>query len=232
MADATTKIPRLTTKGRATRTRILAVAADLILKNGVAGTGIEDVRKAAGVSGSQMTHYFRDKPTLIKEVIAWQAESTLDAHRQPALGRLDSLAAWRLWARMIVEKQIGRDCVGGCDFGSLAGQLVESDDTTRADLAEGYQRWITLFRDGLTAMRDRGDLRPDTDVDALAVATLSAMQGGMLLTQTLRDASPLQDALNAAVERIESFTAPRTTAVRPEAARENRDGLGGQTPGG
>jgi AcrR family transcriptional regulator len=214
MADSTTDTrQRLTAKGRATRTRILAAAADLILKNGVNGTGIEDVRKAAGVSGSQMTHYFRDKRTLVKEVIAWQAENNLDAHRQPALGHLDSFAAWRLWARLITEKQVGRGFVGGCEFGSLAGQLVESDDATRADLAEGYERWIELFRAGLTAMRDRGDLRPDTDPGALALATLSAMQGGMLLAQTLRDVTPLRDALTAAVERIESFAnEPAATA--------------------
>lgn len=210
MADAT-DTGRLTAKGRATRARILAVAANLILQNGVTGTQIEDVRTAAGVSGSQMTHYFQDKRTLVKEVIEWQAQSTLDAHQTPELGRLDTFQAWRLWARLITEKQEARGFRGGCEFGSLAGQLVESDTTTRTDLAAGYQRWITLFRDGLTAMRDRGDLRPDTDPHALALATLGAMQGGMLLAQTLRDAAPLRAALTAAVERIESFaTAPTT----------------------
>lgn len=207
MADTTTNTQRLTAKGRATRTRILAAAADLILKHGVNGTGIEDVRKAAGVSGSQMTHYFRDKRTLVQEVIAWQAESNLASHRQPALGGLDTFDAWRLWAELITERQQGRGFVGGCEFGSLAGQLVESDDATRADLADGYQRWIALFREGLTAMRDHGDLRPDTDPQALALATLGSMQGGMLLAQTLRDVAPLREALNAAVERIESFAA-------------------------
>jgi len=67
----------LTAKGRATRARILDIAAELILERGVAGTGIEDVRKAAGVSGSQMTHYFRDKQTLVHEVICFQAQATL-----------------------------------------------------------------------------------------------------------------------------------------------------------
>jgi AcrR family transcriptional regulator len=91
-------MPRLTAKGRATRERILQVAADLILQHGVAGTGIDDVRAAAGVSGSQMTHYFRDKRHLVKDVIAWQAEYVLHQHQAPELGELDSFAALRLWA--------------------------------------------------------------------------------------------------------------------------------------
>jgi quinol monooxygenase YgiN len=39
-------------------------------------------------------------------------------------------------------------------------------------------------------MRDRGDLLPAADPDSLAPALLAAMQGGMLLTQTLRDTAP------------------------------------------
>jgi AcrR family transcriptional regulator len=194
----------LTAKGRATRARILAVAADLVLTNGVAGTQIEDVRKAAGVSGSQMTHYFRDKRTLIKDVITWQADNTLQLHQSQ---ELDSFAAWRQWTEMIVERQSARGFQGGCDFGSLAGQLVESDAATRADLAAGYERLLELFRRGLGTMQARGDLREDTDPDVLAHALLGALQGGLLLTQTLRQAAPLRDSLDAALAHLETFRA-------------------------
>src|SRR6202000_1574401 len=111
--------PRLTAKGQATRERILRTAAELILRRGVAGTGIDDVRAAAGVSGSQMTHYFRDKQHLVKDVIAWQMESVLAQHRAPELGELDTFAALRLWADLHVQRQVELDCRGGCSFGSL-----------------------------------------------------------------------------------------------------------------
>ncbi|GII30541.1 TetR/AcrR family transcriptional regulator [Planotetraspora mira] len=210
MVDATKEPARLTRKGQATRKRILGAAADLILKQGVAATHITDVREAAGVSGSQMSHYFHDKQALIKDVIAWQAESALDAHRHPELGKLDSFDAWRLWAKLITEKQAARGCAGGCEFGSLAGQLVESDPETRADIAVGYEQWLDLFRQGLHIMRDRGDLRRDADPDALAHALLGTMQGGMLLAQTLRRIDPLRDALNAAVSYLETFATERS----------------------
>jgi TetR/AcrR family transcriptional regulator, transcriptional repressor for nem operon len=198
----------LTAKGRATRARILAVAADLVLKQGVAGTQIEDVRRAAGVSGSQMTHYFRDKRTLIKDVIAWQADRMVRLHQVPELGELDSFAAWQRWADLIVERQTARDFQGGCDFGSLAGQLVESDAETRADLAAGYERWLDLFRRGLETMRVRGELREDADPDALAQSLLAALQGGLLLSQTLRRADPLRNSLDAALTYLGSYADP------------------------
>ena len=207
MADEIAEPRRLTRKGQETRRRILSTAADLILKHGVAGTQIEDVRTAAGVSGSQMTHYFRDKHTLVQEVIAWQAENTLADHRHPALGQLDSFQAWHRWAEMIVERQTGRGFQGGCEFGSLAGQLVESEPDLRPDLAAGYEQWLDLFRQGLRLMRDRGDLVPAADPDALADALLAALQGGLLLAQTLRRAGPLRDSLQAAVAHLETFAA-------------------------
>jgi TetR/AcrR family transcriptional repressor of nem operon len=211
MAETKTQPRRLTARGRATRARLLSVAADLILKNGVTGTQVEDVRRAAGVSGSQMTHYFHDKHTLIREVIAWQAQATIDEHCQPELRQLDSFESLRLWSHLMQERQVRNGYVGGCQFGSLAGQLVESDDETRCDLAGGFARWLELFRKGLLAMRDRGDLRPDADPEALSHAILGAMQGGMLLTQTLRRPEPLRDALDAILSHVESLATERVS---------------------
>lgn len=210
-ADTT---PRLTAKGRATRERILQVAADLILQHGVAGTGIDDVRAAAGVGGSQMTHYFRDKRHLVKDVIAWQAESVLHQHRAPELGELDSFAALRLWADLHIERQQQRECQGGCSFGSLAGQLVEADAETRDDLANGFGQWLELFRHGFTLMRDRGDLVQTADPESLAQALLAAMQGGMLLTQTLRDIAPLRASLEAALTYVGTYATDADAAAK------------------
>ena len=44
---------RLTPKGRATRNRIVDAAADLIVHEGLSAFNMDNVRKAASVSGSQ-----------------------------------------------------------------------------------------------------------------------------------------------------------------------------------
>src|SRR5262249_62210898 len=53
--------PRLTRKGAETRERIVSAAANLVFEHGVAATSIEDVKEAAGGSGSQLYHYFGEK---------------------------------------------------------------------------------------------------------------------------------------------------------------------------
>jgi TetR/AcrR family transcriptional regulator, transcriptional repressor for nem operon len=208
MTDAEAPV-RLTPKGRATRERIVKAAADLISRHGIAGTSIDDVRQAAGVSGSQVTHYFQDKRALVRAVIAWQADTTIGLHQDPALGKLDTLEALDLWAQLNIARQRELNCEVGCTFGSLAGELGGTDTETRTDLADGFTRWETLFRDGLTAMRDRGDLHPDADPAELAGGLLAALQGGMLLTRTTREIRHLEAALKNAVDYIRSH-APAT----------------------
>jgi TetR/AcrR family transcriptional repressor of nem operon len=197
--------PRLTARGRATRARIIDAAAQLMYRNGAANTSYEEVRKAAKASGSQMSHYFTDKRSLIRAVIAHQADAVMADHQDSAVGNLDTVAALRAWAEQIIEQQRAQDFEGGCRLGSLAAELVESDAELRADFAAGFERWEALLRRGLLSMQRRGDLGPDANPDALARSLLAATQGGYLLAQAHRDAAPLEDALGAAIDHIESL---------------------------
>ncbi|HET6297991.1 MAG TPA: TetR family transcriptional regulator C-terminal domain-containing protein [Kribbella sp.] len=206
----------LTKKGRATRERIVGAAADLVFEHGPVGTSIEDVRKAAGVSGSQMTHYFRDKRSLIQAVVEWQADVVIAAQQQLDVDRLDSFAGMRRWAELNVQRQVANGCTGGCRLGSLAGELADSDDETRRELVAGFDRWELVLRDALRAMYDRGELRPQADPEKLAVSLLAALQGGLLLTSTKRDPGPLMNALDSALSYIESFAADPASAVRAD----------------
>lgn len=197
--------PAFTRKGMATRARIIEGAAELFLERGVNGTSLDDVRRAVGVSGSQLSHYFNDKQDLTRQVIAARTEFVIDFHTQPALGRLDSLKALRTWAELCWEQAGDNYLRNGCVYGSLTGELLEADDVVLDDLAAGYDRWLTLFCNGLTAMRTRGDLVADADPRHLAVALIAAHQGGTLLTHVTGSAEPFKAAVDAALIYVASF---------------------------
>ncbi|MFG3559078.1 TetR/AcrR family transcriptional regulator [Micromonospora sp. NPDC047557] len=204
MTESTARPQRLTRKGQATRERIVQAATDLIAAHGVAGTSTEDVRKAAGVSGSQLYHYFDSKQALIRAVITRQADAA-PIPGQPMMGLLDSFDALRAWADAAIERQEQNGGRGECTLGSLAAEL-SADEESREDLNQGFLRWQALLYDGLRAMRDRGDLRADADLDELALVLLTALQGGTLLGQTMRNTRPVRASMNAALAYIRSFT--------------------------
>jgi TetR/AcrR family transcriptional repressor of nem operon len=195
---------KLTSKGALTRRRIVVAAAELIFDRGVAGTTMEDVRAAAGVSSSQIYHYFADKGELVRAVIEYQ-EETIVGGQEPMLARLDSLAGICAWRDFLVEHQRRLQCRGGCPIGSLGSEVAEIDARARAVVATAFRRWEAGIRGGFRAMSDRGELVPGTDPDKLATATLAALQGGLLLTQVQRSTEPLETTLDAMIDHISSL---------------------------
>ena len=195
----------VTDKGRATRNRVLDAAAALVFEHGVAGTTLDDVRAAANVSKGQLYHYFADKEDLVRAVIDRTIEQVLDA--QPRLLDLSSWAAIAAWFDDLVQLQVDRHAIGGCPIGSLAGELAETDEQARTELAAGFDRWEAPLREGLRQMQAEGKLRRGADPARLATATLAAIQGGLVLTQTRRDPQQLRIALDAAYAYLRSFAA-------------------------
>jgi TetR/AcrR family transcriptional regulator, transcriptional repressor for nem operon len=192
-----------TARGRATRGRILDAATELVFEQGVAGTTLDDVRAAAEVSKSQLYHYFADKEDLVHAVIDRTVQQVLDA--QPELADLSSWAAISRWLDDLVDLQVQRRALGGCPVGGLAAQLAETDELARDALAAGFDRWERPLREGLAKMRSQGKLARTADPSTLATATLAAIQGGLVLTQTRRDPQQLRIALDAAYAYLRSF---------------------------
>src|SRR5258708_34408899 len=85
----------LTRKGVQTRQRIVAAAADVILLQGVAGTTLDDVRAEAGVSGSQIYHYFAAKEALVRPVAAYRAQTVVGESHEPTLAAIAGIAGLR-----------------------------------------------------------------------------------------------------------------------------------------
>ena len=207
MKTGSAKDRKFTPKGAATRDRIVAAAAKLIQERGIAGTTTEEVRDAAGVSSSQLYHYFKDKMALVRAVIAYQTDAVLEAQAQ-FLGRLDSLESLQGWRNLLVQIQRGLRCEGGCPLGTLASEIAEVVPEFRIDLNRAFTQWERGIRSGLRLMYERGELRQGTDPDRLATALLAAVQGGLLLTQIRRSTKPLESALDTMLEHIASLRVP------------------------
>ncbi|MCV7347325.1 helix-turn-helix transcriptional regulator [Mycolicibacterium rhodesiae] len=170
-------------------------------ERGVARTTIEDIQAAAGISSSQLYHYFADKSALVAAVIELQGQRVLDVQH---LG-LDRVTCvddlWR-WRDLIIGIRTAQNCVGGCPLGSLAADLSETDALARAQLARWFAEWERILRAGLASMASAGQFIDGTDTDRLALALLAATQGGLLLSQVNRDTAALAAAMDTVIAQI------------------------------
>jgi AcrR family transcriptional regulator len=214
---------RLTAKGRATRDRIVQAAAELIVTQGLSASNMENVRRAASVSGSQLAHYFADKSALTRAVIRRQIGVVLDFHRQPKLGDLDTFEDFERWIDLNMRylRRIGTS--GGTPtYHALTAQLAKSDDATRATLGAGYWQWVELLEGAIQRMKDHRVLDANADPRRLALAIVTAHQGGATLASTYRAEWPHTDATRFAVNYLRMFASDPAERVPRPARRPRR----------
>lgn len=194
-----------TTRGEATRARIVENAAGLVQARGVKETSLDDVLKASGTSKSQLYHYFADKDALIDAVIALQIDRVVGIHAAHLAG-VDTIAGLMAWRDATLAITRSLDCRGGCPLGSLADELSEISEAARATLAEGFASWQAAIEAALYRIAARGELRRDLDPADAALAVLAAVQGGLLLTKTTRSIRPLEQAFAMAIDYVATRT--------------------------
>jgi TetR/AcrR family transcriptional repressor of nem operon len=196
----------LTRKGRATRDRIVATAAEMFQRRGVRGTSVEHVLAATGTGTGQFYRYFPSKADLVSAVIAYHFDRYLGSQSDRLL-ELVSLEELARYLRELTDRYAQRGLVGGCPLGSLAAELADQDERLRGELAEVFARWQASLEAGLSSLRDAGALRPDADPGRLAAMTVAAIQGGYLLATVSKDVAAMEATLDGALAHIRGFAA-------------------------
>jgi TetR/AcrR family transcriptional regulator, transcriptional repressor for nem operon len=199
---------KLTPKGLQTKQRIIEAATRLMDVHGAARTSLDDVREEAGVSSSQIYHYFSDKQSLMLAVIDRQ-------HREgpgdpgSMRGNFGSLADVRAWAELLIDQQ-RQSGYRGCPIATLGSDPTTADPRVRMRIAASLHRFQDHMRAGYRSMQADGEISAAADPNALASMTLTSVIGGLVLTQLNRDTTPLSDILTALLQHIEDGAAPKT----------------------
>jgi AcrR family transcriptional regulator len=205
--------PPATKQGRATRERIVRAAAELMAERGAAGTSMDDVRAATGASKSQLYHYFGDKHGLVEAVVDFQCAAVLGPQVH-ALGSVNSWGDLEHWTEVMVGLVEEHGARGGCPIGTLAAALSDTDDGLRMSLSQAFRAWSDAIRGALGRLQANGLISDEADLDALTTITLSAIQGGLLLSKTSRDADQLRLALSGVLAQLKAHRPKRSAGRR------------------
>jgi AcrR family transcriptional regulator len=193
-----------TSKGRASRERIVESAAELVAERGVQATSLDDVRAATGVSKSQLYHYFADRDELVQSAVGFRCEQVL-AGIGESLRNVTTFAQLEKALRRMVKDYEQHPV--GCPIGTLAAEVVDRNEGARLHTVAAFAAWEDLLAQALTHMRDRGELRADAKPHLLAMSVLASIEGGLLLSQVRRDAKSLRVALDGALGYLTTFKA-------------------------
>lgn len=206
-ADARTPnrgLPR-TAGGRAKRQAIIDAAAELMYKQGVNATSVDEVLAASGAGKSQLYHYFTGKTDLVRSVVERQLDVVLGG--QPRLGSIRTWSDLQTWARELLAIHHTPAGALACPLGTLAAE-IDRDPALRPVVAAAFANWQTPLASAFSALQHNGAVRRDIDPQRLAIRTLVVLQGGMLLAATFDDPDILTDSLNA---HLQTLTPPAVT---------------------
>ncbi len=192
-----------TPKGERTRETILSTAAELVHLRSVAATSLNDVIEASNTGKSQIYHYFQNKDDMIRQVLAYRANA-FEERLAPMLEGLETWEDVEAWFAFALEDQRLQGFVGGCPFGTMAAEVADREEPLRLELDAFFRRWIEHIAHGLRNLQVRGALSPEADVQALATMVLASLEGGMLLSKTLKHEAPLRLALEGAMVALKA----------------------------
>jgi TetR/AcrR family transcriptional repressor of nem operon len=194
-----------TRRGRDTRRRIVAVAAELMYEQGVSSTSVDDVLAATGAGKSQFYHYFSSREELLAEVLNHQLERVL---AQKNSFEVDTWAGIEAWLQALALSHETERGLRGCPLGSIVSEILDQSDHLRSHGADAFARWESALADDLLKMQNNRLLRRDADSAMLAEVTIAILQGGYLLSSAKRQAAPMRNACAAALAYLRSFTPP------------------------
>jgi AcrR family transcriptional regulator len=162
------------------RPELLAAAAAVIRRRGIASARVADVAEEAGVSAASVLYYFASKAELLKEALTYAEERYYEELHEELAGMdsaRDRLALLATWG----TGEGDYDAVLWMELWALALRDLELA-ATRAELD---RRWRGTIAEVVRYGQDRGEFGP-ADPDELALM-LAALLDGLAVQIALRD---------------------------------------------
>ena len=189
-----------------THKRIVSIASKKFREEGLAGVGIAELMKEAGLTVGGFYKHFDSRDDLVAEAVS----SAFGGLKR----RVDAAASGGppvSLAKLIDDylNAAHRDDPGtGCAFSALAPEIARSDKRTRALTTEQVRNDIQLIA-GLIAGRDAHAARSQ------AILTFSALVGAMSLARTVSDEALSREILKTVAEFLRNLASPQRVVKSP-----------------
>lgn len=184
-----------------TRRRIVRTAAEQFRRHGIAGIGIADVMKEAGLTHGGFYKHFPSKEALAGEAAGWALAATRDelikaVEKAPEGRGLEALV--KNYLSMSHRDNPER----GCSIAALGIEAARGDGPARDALVGGYQRLVARVASLIEG-------RPPAETSRLAISIVSTMVGALSVARLLEDRAAAEEVLRAATKSILSEAGPK-----------------------
>lgn len=177
-----------------TRERILYASAELLRRQGYAGTGLKQIVARSDAPLGSLYHFFPGgKEQLGEEVLRAGGAFFLALYEAIAAAAPDLPTAIADFFDGAQETLVATDFADACPIATVAGEIASTNEVLRRAAADAFESWLAALERDL-----RGAGVPDTHAGPLALAVLALLEGAFLLCRSLRSTEPMEGARRAA----------------------------------
>jgi TetR/AcrR family transcriptional repressor of nem operon len=187
MATLTTK----STRGEATRQRIVEQSAAVFNRHGYSGTSMSALMDATGLEKGGLYRHFESKQDLAAAAFEYAWETVSEPRRRGLENCATSLDKLLLLVQNFVE-QPPRTLPGGCP---LLNTAIDSDDgnpVLRGKARVALEQWRTGIADIVRQGQKSRELRGEIDPTAVATVVIAGLEGAVMMSRLEKTREPLR----------------------------------------
>ena len=162
-----------------TRERIIEAASEEIRANGVAGSGLAGLMKAAGLTPGGFYKHFGSKDQLVAESVARAFDQILGQLQASIKGKRPDAALAALVGEY-VSAHLRDQVEKSCPLSAIGTELRRADSGTAAVVRSGMEKLTSLVAQQITGASGR-------QAKARAHGMVAAMVGGIVLSRLAHD---------------------------------------------
>jgi TetR/AcrR family transcriptional repressor of nem operon len=201
-------------KGAQTRERILAAAQPLVLRQGFAGTSLDDILAVAELTKGAFFHHFKDKGDFARALVERFAANDLAVFERFTADA--DAASNDTYEQAIVFLKAAEDFIEGlseplpgCMLAVYTYEAMQFEPSIHSIVAQSFRKWSRLYEKRFEAVLER--YRPAVPVTArdLAETVMSVFEGGIILALSYNDGVLLARSLRQFRQYFELLFAAR-----------------------
>jgi TetR/AcrR family transcriptional regulator, transcriptional repressor for nem operon len=178
---------KIMSKAIQTKRYIVEKAAVLFNSKGYAGTSLDDILRATGLSKGGVYANFRNKEEIALEAFNYAVEEVNRQVRARTQGIPQVLDKLRAVVDFYQEHILNPPIAGGCPIQNTAVEADDNHERLRQHAIEVLDDWQARIVHALEKGKGRGEVCPETDSYAFAMRFIGTLEGGILMAQLYKD---------------------------------------------
>lgn len=174
--------------GANARDRLITTMQDLLTRQGLARTGLNELVTLSGSPKGSIYHYFPGgKNQIAAEALRRSGDEAAHATDEAFRLHQSPLTALRAIIEWLDETLRSSDYQYGCPIATTTLEAASGSTDIQQACEAAYEAWLTSIHNGLSTTTE-----DPIDTDRIAHVVLAAIEGALILSRAQRSTKPLR----------------------------------------